>query len=442
MEREEEKERPRHFRKVPVTENTAYIKRNFFLTYPYWDDYIARRTGGFGDSKTSRTVPGWCRETMKPVVLRFSGDCGQAREEADMYIYAGKHPCLLPVQRAYNNVVSRASCLVFVFERFYGGDLFDRVMRAPRQPLTEARVGEITMMVMEVLEFFEMRNMAHMSLYPQNIWMTDKTDKAQIKIVDFSYAKAFYDDYATDVVRVRRLKLENMYLDCKTKGALAKQYDLYCLGHMIYFMICGHHAYQYPEFKAVTERERREEFHNGMLSMTGLELYPFPLRDWLDVSPECTEFVDGIINHENYERKISLDKALTHPWVTTVYKTRTTPHWTRQVVTVKHVEKFRKRACSVSDATLIQEQGGYADLIPLMRSTAGRRLEDYEVEQISDGSAEDPLWQPSLTTLYGKRQPYGKELARQEENKKAMAEWLEVLPNYLPKRCHKKGVQK
>jgi serine/threonine protein kinase len=85
-----------------------------------------------------------------------------------------------------------------------GGDLFD-YMKKRKNKLSEAKSCEITYKLLLIVYYLQSYGIAHRDLKPENIMMTDSSDDAQIKIVDFGLStfmgpNEVCDDYLGTIV--------------------------------------------------------------------------------------------------------------------------------------------------------------------------------------------------------------------------------------------------
>lgn len=79
-----------------------------------------------------------------------------------------------------------------VTEYVDGGELFDEIQR--RKAFSEEMAADITSQLLSSVVYCHERKIVHRDLKPENILMSDRTDRATIKIADFGLATVFVDD--------------------------------------------------------------------------------------------------------------------------------------------------------------------------------------------------------------------------------------------------------
>ena len=348
--------------------------------YPYWRDFFVRAEMYMGKSENGLLYGCFRRQGLTRHTCKIMHDNTQSRQEAEMYLFL-KHPYIVDLQYVYFNSIQNQRKMVLIFETPAGGDLYDRIIRRPIQPITEARIGEITSMLIEALVYLSTLKICHLNLLPYNIWLTERSDSATIKLTDLCTAEAYYGRGSVPKEEIRAQGLRVIQQESGIKGRYAQKHDLWCLGHIVYLMVAAYPAG--GPCKAATDVERREEFNNFRLAMDCQETFRFPLKDWINVSPQCVEFVDGLINNV-VKRQVTIHVCAKDRWLTEVAPKRTTPLWQWAEVTVEQVEKYRMRKLVIADARPVLEQSGMADLLPLIQSTAGREIRSSDLDQSQD----------------------------------------------------------
>lgn len=77
---------------------------------------------------------------------------------------------------------------IIVMEYCSGGDLFSYIEQRNYR-LPEPRVAEIIHKLAAAIYFIHSFGIVHRDMKPENILMTDKTDKADIRVLDFGLSK-------------------------------------------------------------------------------------------------------------------------------------------------------------------------------------------------------------------------------------------------------------
>ena len=139
----------------------------------------------------------------------------------------------------------------------------------------------------------------HRYLKLDNILMTDLSDKADIRLVDFGVSKIIGDEekctepYGT-LSFVAPEILEGKPYD--------KSVDLWSLGIITYALLCGF----LPFDDKYSEREIvRKTIHNPI---------PYDINIWGYYSPEAKIFVNGLLQKKP-EKRYTIKEVLEHPWI-------------------------------------------------------------------------------------------------------------------------------
>ena len=120
-------------------------------------------------------------------------------------------------------------------EKCGGGDLFTYLEKRDFI-ISEKRAKELAHQLSTALYYLHSYGIAHRDLKPENILMTDDTEQAQLKIVDFGLSKIIgpsetsNDPFGTLSYVAPEVLLQKPY---------GKEVDYWSLGVITYLLLCG-----------------------------------------------------------------------------------------------------------------------------------------------------------------------------------------------------------
>ena len=183
-------------------------------------------------------------------------------------------------------------------EKCNGGDLLSYFERYEYK-LPETKICEIIYKLAMEIYYLHSYGIIHRDLKLDNILMTDLSDKADIRLVDFGVSKIIGDDekctepYGT-LSFVAPEVLQGKPYD--------KSVDLWSLGIITYTLLCGF----LPFDDKYSEREIvRKTIHNPI---------PYDINIWGYYSPEAKIFVNGLLQKKP-EKRYTIKEVLEHPWI-------------------------------------------------------------------------------------------------------------------------------
>lgn len=178
-----------------------------------------------------------------------------------------------------------------------GGDLFTRLEKS-KFKIPEKKAVTYIHQILLALCYLHEYGITHRDLKPENILMSDKSDEAQLKLIDFGLSKIIgpnetcTEPYGTLSYVAPEVLMERPY---------NKQVDMWTVGVMAYLFCVG--------FLPFDHRDEREIAKQTMCDPT-----PFPSAYWNKVSSEAKLFVDACL-HKNPTKRLTVKEALVHPWI-------------------------------------------------------------------------------------------------------------------------------
>lgn len=212
--------------------------------------------------------------------------------------------------------------LYMVVEYCPDGPVFDVKLHEQRQPLSESVARDYFVQILLGIEYLHSNDIVHQDIKPDNILLCD--DRRTCKIVDFGVSEMFGPgDKVADEEDGLRPKAQGTAAflspercsagSARERGSSAgkdnaecdasreshgRRDDLWAVGVTLYSMVVGHLPFDKDNFMEMYEAIRSEEPD-----------YPSYL------SADCVDLLQAFL-HKDVNRRISIDQAREHPWVT------------------------------------------------------------------------------------------------------------------------------
>lgn len=182
-----------------------------------------------------------------------------------------------------------------VLEYLKGGELFDRIRK--KSKFTESEASSILKKLVAAVSFMHSRGVVHRDLKPENLVFTSNEDDAEIKIIDFGFA------------RLKQEK-EALHTPCYTLHYAAPEVlkgdpegydencDLWSLGVILYTMLCG---------KAPFHARSRDESVSSIMERIKDGDFNFDSPAWIGVSHEAKYVVRGLLTVNPSQRLRMID---------------------------------------------------------------------------------------------------------------------------------------
>jgi len=205
-----------------------------------------------------------------------------------------QHPHIIRIYDVFENT----EFIYIIMEYCSGGDLFSylekRGFRLP-EPKAAALIHKLSAAVFYLHSY----GITHRDLKPENILMTDTSEEADIRLLDFGLSKIIgpnetcNEPYGTLSYVAPEILLEKPY---------TKAVDVWSIGIITYLLLCG--CLPFDDEKS--EREiARQTIHDPV---------PYHSSIWKKLSPEAKIFVDNLLNKDPKKRMLIKD-ILEHPWI-------------------------------------------------------------------------------------------------------------------------------
>lgn len=199
-----------------------------------------------------------------------------------------------------------------------GGELFDRIIE--QTFFSEKEAAKVIAQIASALKYLHAQDIVHRDLKPENLLLTDKSDKYDVKIIDFGLAKK---------------SKELMSMPCGTPGYVApeilkrrkyhKEVDIWSLGVITYILLCG-----FPPF--------HDDGNNlkNLYKQIRAGKYSFPKKYWANISKEAILLIKKMLQVKPRNRIVAA-KIIEDKWIT-----KTAPNVVKNLVDDKSSSGFTK----------------------------------------------------------------------------------------------------
>lgn len=193
-----------------------------------------------------------------------------------------------------------------------GGELFERVINAPGYKLPEIEARRLTKQLVDTIDYLHLNNIVHRDIKAENVLYKTK-HHTNILLADFGSARVLPNNSKlTDKCGT----ISYMAPEMIEKQPHGFPVDMWSLGVIVYFMVCG-----YMPFDCETDEETTEAIKKADFMFE-------PPEYWSNISDDCKEFIRKcfIVNPED---RMTAGEALSHPFLTTSTTTLASPALTR-----------------------------------------------------------------------------------------------------------------
>jgi hypothetical protein len=206
-----------------------------------------------------------------------------------------QHPNIIRLYDVFENV----DYIYIIMEYCSGGDLFSYLEKRGFR-LSENRAAQLVHKLCTAVYYLHSYGIAHRDLKPENILMTDNSETADIRLLDFGLSKIIgpnetcREPYGTLSYVAPEVLLEKPY---------TKAVDLWSIGITTYLLLCG----RLPFDDEHSEKEiARQTIHDQV---------PYTSSAWKYISSDAKALVDNLLQ-KNSNHRMNIKEVLEHAWFT------------------------------------------------------------------------------------------------------------------------------
>lgn len=185
-----------------------------------------------------------------------------------------------------------STSIYLITECVLGGELFDRI--ASKEVYTEIEARNTCRSLLSVLAHLDLYNIVHRDLKPENVLLVSKDDDADIKLIDFGFAKMMKDGQYLTTQCGTPTYVSPEILNGIPYGTKS---DMWSFGVIMYTVLFG-----YPPFLAQDQRKLFEMIKGGIVEYDD------------GISSEAKSLLMGLLNIDP-KRRLSASEASQSPWI-------------------------------------------------------------------------------------------------------------------------------
>lgn len=266
---------------------------NFFDSYEMLDE--------IGEGKFGLVKLGIHFKTKERVAIKIIKK--EAMTVSDLELVKGeidimklcRHPNVVRLLDHFEN----SEFIFIVMEYLSGGDLGNHLYVKKFQ-FTEKRAAEIMLQLANGLNYLHSYGILHRDIKPDNIMLSDNSENATIKIMDFGLSKVLApqervnDGFGTLTFVAPEVLIRQPY---------NKQIDIWSMGIILYYMLTGCLPFD-------DENDNEE----AIAKMIVFKEVDFPDKLFKERSKEVMNIIGQCLN-KNPDKRISIDNFVKHPWI-------------------------------------------------------------------------------------------------------------------------------
>ena len=189
--------------------------------------------------------------------------------------------------------------LYLVTDLALGGELFDRICR--KGSYYESDAADLIRATLSAVAYLHDHGIVHRDLKPENLLFRTPEDNADLLIADFGLSRIM-DEHKFHVLTTTCGTPGYMAPEIFKKTGHGKPVDLWALGVITYFLLCGY-----------TPFDRDSDFEE-MQAILSAEYSFAPVEYWRGVSGHAKDFIRRCLTID-HARRITAHEALQHAFV-------------------------------------------------------------------------------------------------------------------------------
>ena len=218
-----------------------------------------------------------------------------------------------------------------VMEYCSGGELLDKLLQ--KGYIDEAECVAIFAKLIGAVKYLHEHGIVHRDLKPENLLFSDKTQEAEIKLIDFGLSRKIGDGK-----NLRSIVGTLLYVAPEVlKGSYDHRCDYWSIGALLYLMLGGS-----PPFYGKTRGNIFSAICKGEYSFEGVQ--------WKKVSSKAKDLISKLLVVDA-DNRYDADQALSHPWFKQAVTPRISSETRLEVMSnlkaFTKSRRFRKEALNV-----------------------------------------------------------------------------------------------
>ncbi len=205
-----------------------------------------------------------------------------------------QHPYIIKLYDIHENEEN----IYLIMEYCQGSDLFTYIEKRGYK-LEEKKACEIIHKLCAAVYYLHSYGIVHRDLKPENIIMTDHTDNADIRLLDFGLSKILGP---TEKCSEPFGTISYVAPEVLKQKSYGREVDIWSIGIITYLLLCG--CLPFDDEKSEKEIVRQ----------TIEDPVPYYPKLWKKLSEEAKSFVEGCLK-KNPDERMSIKEVLEHEWI-------------------------------------------------------------------------------------------------------------------------------
>ncbi|XP_059485343.1 ribosomal protein S6 kinase alpha-5-like isoform X2 [Neocloeon triangulifer] len=272
-------------------DTSSLSSSNKLMDSPFFQNYDLDLDGSIlGDGSFSVCRKCRHRQTGVEYAVKIVSRRIDCTQEVNLLRACQGHPNVVKLEEVFHDEAHT----YLVLELLKGGELLERIRK--KQKFTESEASRIMRQLVSAVSFMHSRGVVHRDLKPENLLFTNSSDNADIKIVDFGFARlkqenkpmltpCFTLHYAAPEVLKQAIN--------KSSGGYDETCDLWSLGVILYTMLSGRAPFH--------ARSRDDSAAAVMARIKGGE-FSFSADAWCHVSSAAKRVTRGLLTVDPKQR--------------------------------------------------------------------------------------------------------------------------------------------
>lgn len=191
-----------------------------------------------------------------------------------------------------------------VFEFLSGGELYSRIHRSV---LSEQTAHSYFRQILDGVSYIHSRAIVHRDLKPENIMFVSKEENAQLKIVDFGFARLTNSEATQPCFTLDYAAPETL-----TKGSPKETGDLWSLGAILYTMLVGHTPFMPADLNKQNEEKK---YRDSLTDKIRRGSFNTLSETWNKLSDAAKDLITKLMQTKESDR-LTLKQVSKHRWIT------------------------------------------------------------------------------------------------------------------------------
>jgi len=284
---------------APVMMKKSSSKENIlgYQTVPVESKYELGRElgrGQFGITRVAKSkVDGleYAVKTLPKKYMTKQNDIDSVNREIEILRHLTGHKNIVKYVEAFED----KEHVHLVMELCAGGMLFDRITK--RGYYSEYEAAGIMRTMVEIVQYMHERGVIHRDLKPENFLLSDDSDSAELKTIDFGLSIFFkpgqiFNELVGSAYYVAPEVLKHRY---------GPECDIWSTGVILYILLCG-----MPPFWHYSEKGIMEAVLKGEVDLMS--------DPWPQISDSAKDLVKRMLTMDP-KRRITAKEILEHEWI-------------------------------------------------------------------------------------------------------------------------------